>query len=481
VKAGYHFLTRRSLAFKINTVLFVLILLIVAGQWVVQSTYISRILTRQALAKGSEIAELFAMLSIAPLRRLDYSTLRGNAEGLLKTEDIISVSLLDSSGFDILPFASKPIPDKAVTTILEKEIYDEIGTKLGTLRIKLSLNQVQIGVAQTRSLLQISFAVILTLSWTAITIMLRLMLLIPIKRLAASMDGVAHGRIIEAVEISSRDEIGVLASSFNTMTMKLKQSLDTQLRSEKLAALGGLVAGVAHEINPPLGVAITAITMMAEDVGTLKTSLADNNLSYQQLVDYTDETNKACDIIQKNLMQAAKLVRSFKQVSADQSSEAKRKINVGTYMEEIIASLKPEFKRTNLTIKLNCPERLNVEMAPGTLSQLITILVLNAKVHAFESDQIGQIHISISNDRSNLTITVSDDGRGMDAETQRRVFDPFFTTKRSSGGTGLGLYILHTIINEQLRGQVEVISHPGAGCLFTLSLPFHPDTIHLVD
>lgn len=279
------------------------------------------------------------------------------------------------------------------------------------------------------------------------------------------------------VELRTQDLLGA-NEELQAMNEELQQTLDflqktqTQLvQSEKMAALGSLVAGVSHEINTPLGVGVTAISHLKQLTYELSQLYENNNLKQANLVDYIADANEAVTIIYSNLERAAELVRSFKQVSVDQSSEAKRIFNVKHYMDEILLSLQPILRRTSITVKVQCAEELNVDGFPGALAQIGTNLIMNSLIHAYEPNSTGTITIAIKeNGQEEICLVYSDDGKGMDDNTAAKAFDPFFTTKRGSG-SGLGLYILYNIVTQKLGGTIQCVSQPGKGVTFSICWP----------
>jgi len=189
------------------------------------------------------------------------------------------------------------------------------------------------------------------------------------------------------------------------------------------------------------------------------------------LEEYLADAGEAVKIILSNLERAARLIKSFKQVSIDQSSEAMRVFNVKQYLEEIILSLNPRLKKTKQTITIFCREDLEIDGFPGAFSQIVTNLVMNSLMHAYGPEDEGSIVIHAAKAGEQLVLTYSDDGRGMDSEVLAQIFEPFFTTKRGEGASGLGLHILYNIMTQQFGGTVECRSEPGKGAAFIMTFP----------
>lgn len=249
---------------------------------------------------------------------------------------------------------------------------------------------------------------------------------------------------------------------------QLKVAQGQLVQAEKMASLGGLVAGVAHEINTPVGVGVTAASHLQGEVRAMRLAAQDDKLTKAQFEKLLLSFEQASDIILINLRRAADLIKSFKLVAVDQSSDEQRRINLKGYIEEVLLSLRPKLKASRHRIELDCPDDIEVLTTPGALSQILTNLVVNSVTHAFEPDTAGQIRIQVRRQVGGVELCFSDDGKGISAENLPRIFDPFFTTRRGQGGTGLGLNIVFNLVHQTLGGSIEVASTPGRGTRFTL-------------
>ena len=251
-----------------------------------------------------------------------------------------------------------------------------------------------------------------------------------------------------------------------------QQMQDELVQVEKLAALGGLVAGVAHEVNTPIGVTLSAATHLEAETQKTDRAYQAGDLSEEGLSDYFATARQATQLMSLNSQRAADLIQSFKQVAVDQTGGERRTFAVASYIDEVLLSLRPHLKKSQTTIQVNCPATLTMDSLPGAFSQVLTNLVMNALLHAFEPDQFGHIDISVvAVDAAQLRLTFRDDGQGIAPELHTRVFEPFFTTRRSSGGSGLGLHIVHNIVTQVLKGTLALDSRLGQGTTFTLLLP----------
>jgi signal transduction histidine kinase len=252
----------------------------------------------------------------------------------------------------------------------------------------------------------------------------------------------------------------------------LKQTQDQLVHAEKMASLGNLVAGIAHEINTPVGVGVTATSHLQKVTKDFAHLYTVGDVKRRDLTNYLAESEEALAIIFSNLERASQLIRSFKQVSVDQSSEARRVFNIKQYLGEILLSLHPKLKRTRHKITVQCDENLQMDSFPGAFGQIITNLVMNSLIHAYEPDHAGQITITIVPEGAQrICLTYADDGKGMEREVVAQIFNPFFTTKRGMGGTGLGLYILYNIVKQQFGGSIDCVSEPGKGTKFMIEIP----------
>ncbi len=260
-------------------------------------------------------------------------------------------------------------------------------------------------------------------------------------------------------------------AALNTALTQLQQAQGELVRQEKLASLGGLVAGVAHEINTPLGICVTATSHLVEELRLTREELANGEMTEDSLGNFFDIVDQSLRIMTTNTQRAAALVRSFKQVAVDQSSGDIRSFNLRNYLNEVLLSLQPKLKGRPVQVEVDCVHDLVLDSYPGAVSQIVTNMVVNSLVHGFEREQAGKIAIRAALDGDTVTLTYADDGAGMDQESLDKLFDPFFTTKRGSGGSGLGAHILFNLVTGALGGTVHVDSSPGQGLRYQLRFP----------
>ncbi len=253
---------------------------------------------------------------------------------------------------------------------------------------------------------------------------------------------------------------------------ELKQTQNRLLESEKMSTLGGLVAGITHDVNTPIGISITASSFLGEQLKTLTLSLQNKSLTQTQLSKFLSEAVESVNLIHLNLKRAAELISSFKQIAVDQTSEAIRNIEIKEYIGEILHSLQPKLKKTDHQIQFDCAHKIEMSCPAGALSQIFTNLIMNSLVHGFENKSDGKIKILITElDKDSIEIVYKDNGKGLSKNALNQLFKPFFTTKVNQGGSGLGTHIIYNLIKQTLKGHVRVESEPGQGLKYTITLP----------
>ena len=275
-------------------------------------------------------------------------------------------------------------------------------------------------------------------------------------------------RVIERTDELQRANME-LAATLTTLNMAQEELV----RSEKLAALGSLVAGIAHELNTPIGNSLMVASTLVDQTKALTESFADGTgLKRSSLDSFLRDSSKAGDILVRNLFRAANLVTSFKQVAVDQTSSQRRSFSLSEVVSEILLTLSPTLKKTTFEVVQEIPDDLLLDSYPGPLGQVVTNLVNNALLHGFEGRTTGRVTLSaLMNGEGQIELSVKDDGIGIPPANLNRIFDPFFTTKLGAGGSGLGLNIAHNIVTGVLGGRVKVQSEVGQGTTFVLTLP----------
>ncbi len=251
----------------------------------------------------------------------------------------------------------------------------------------------------------------------------------------------------------------------------LEQARDQLVQSEKMAALGELVAGVAHEINTPVGVGVTAASFLDAKTKEFSSLYESGELKRSELENYLKTVQEVSNSILINMARAAELISSFKQVAVDQSSEKRRRFNLKEYIDEILLSLRPRYKKTNHAINVTCAPDIEITSYPGAVSQILNNLIMNSLIHGFKDMDAGKIQIDITREDDKVSFVYKDNGAGMDETQKEKAFDPFFTTMRGKGGTGLGMSIVFNLVTQTLQGKVVLDSTLGKGVAFTMTLP----------
>ncbi|HZR35949.1 MAG TPA: ATP-binding protein [Nevskia sp.] len=380
------------------------------------------------------------------------------------------------------------------------------GEQVGTLRVTQTLQPLRATlltqIVITLAILAVAFTVSFVIGWR-----MQRSISDPIVQLAETAQRVSATRdyTLRAAH-SGRDEVGRLVDNFNQMLgqialrereirvardelelqvqeksranaglelalERLREAQAQLVQSEKMASLGALVAGVAHEINTPVGVGVTAAS-------TLKTKAEEFDQRYQagsmrrsDLERFVAMATEATRIILANLHRAADLIQSFKQVAVDQSSGERRRFGVKAYLDEVLVSLGPRLRKGGHEVSVECPDHVMVDSYPGALAQIVTNFVSNTLMHAYPDGAHGRIRIQVQQSGGHVDLTYRDDGCGITPENLPRVFDPFYTTKRGSGGSGLGMHIVYNLVTQLLGGRISLNSRPGEGVEINVRFP----------
>lgn len=252
----------------------------------------------------------------------------------------------------------------------------------------------------------------------------------------------------------------------------LRQTQSILVEADKMASLGNLVAGVAHEVNTPLGISITAITHLKDKLHELLQQYQSDQIKRSDLELFLKVSETSVLIIFDNLSRASKLIKSFKEISVDQSVGDVREINLYDYLHQLLISLQPNIKNRSIQIDLSSiPTKLILRLEPGALAQVMTNLIMNSFTHAFEPLQAGLIKITVKTEDKKLLVHYQDNGKGIAPENLSKIFEPFFTTKRHLGGSGLGLHIVYNLVTVKFHGKIHVESELQQGVHFLIELP----------
>jgi signal transduction histidine kinase len=329
-------------------------------------------------------------------------------------------------------------------------------------------------------------------------VLIALSIRLPLQQIIAAMQAITSGDYNRPVQgTSAKDEVGEMARAVEVFRENAiaKRKTEDELRAskekaenalhelnaaqqnlidaERLAALGGLVAGVAHEVNNPIGISLTVASSFARRAEMFEAELrSETGLGRSQLEEFVRTSRDAAQQLVGNLHRAGELIQSFKQVAADRSHAERRQFNLSEATDQIIASLRPALKKASITLSVEVPESLVIDGYPGSYGQILTNLFLNAANHGFADGRSGAITISAKpRGNDDVEIIFADNGAGMTPDVQRQAFDPFFTTRRNEGGTGLGLHIVYNLVTQQFGGRMMLDSRPGKGATFRIIMP----------
>jgi len=279
---------------------------------------------------------------------------------------------------------------------------------------------------------------------------------------------------LEEIVQSRTRELSQSNEALKVMIENLHMTQDQLIESEKMASLGSLVAGVAHEINTPVGVSVTAASFLQERTQNLAVLQKEQTMRRSDLDSYVEQALQTSSLLLSNLERASNLIKSFKMISVDQSTDSVRLFKLKEYLDELFVSLHPPDKRVRVEVSVEGDPQLAVESYPGTFSQVVTNLFMNSCLHGFEGRTVGKVALDFRVSQDRLILRYRDDGKGMDEATLRRIYEPFFTTRRDLGGSGLGMNIVFNLVNQKLGGSIRANSSPNKGVEFVLDLPLAP-------
>lgn len=328
-------------------------------------------------------------------------------------------------------------------------------------------------------------------------VLIALSIRMPLQQILKAMHAITSGHYDRRVQgTTARDEVGAMARAVDvfrenaiakrktedelraakeraeTALLELNTAQQNLIDAERLAALGGLVAGVAHEVNNPIGISLTVASSFARRADNFENELRSGPLRRSKLDEFVKSSRDAAQQLVANLHRAGELIQSFKQVAVDRSHAERRQFNLSEATDQIVASLRPALKKAAITLSVEVPETLVIDGYPGAYGQILTNLFLNAANHAFAGGRSGVISISArARGSDDVEIIFADNGAGMTPDVQRQAFDPFFTTRRNEGGTGLGLHIVYNLVTQQLGGRMMLESRLGQGTTFRIIIP----------
>ncbi|MGB3367120.1 MAG: ATP-binding protein [Acidaminobacteraceae bacterium] len=470
----------------------------------------------------SFMSDLESMVSVAaisldePLWNLNTETLFNICDAFFENKAVSQIEVYD---YALGIIYERKLDDEAhnelLLTTIEKNIIHN-GAKIGYVKFSMTKYFINQKNNQNAKIYFVQMLVLIIILTSVLAIIIsRITKPLSTLQLAFKEVGKSSSSFMPQIDISSSDEIGELSHHFNIMSQniydarnsviqlnedlenkvdirtkelldvnenlhqtltELQEVQDLLIESGKMALLGELVAGVAHEINTPIGVSLTASSFIEKEVKSLIDKSNSGKLTKKDFNSTLDSLNESAAGIVRNLMHAGELVASFKQVAVDQSSHSVRSFNLHHYVNEILLNLNSQFKNRNIELINNCDDDIDLTSYPGAYSQILTNLVMNCLIHAFDNDDEGKIVIAARKKDSLVTISVGDNGKGISNDDISKIFNPFFTTKRGSGGSGLGLNITYNTVLNILKGRIKCVSTLGEGSTFIITVPYkHPD------
>lgn len=397
-------------------------------------------------------------------------------------ENLLTISSAEDSGItfeDILPdvLHSTSI-QRDVINLLEKELYDEANTLLTetSIPIQNALLKKYDNLAESEqkksSIAAKEAARQYKLSLYSMTILGVLLLGIGIFTSVFVIRRVTHAEHnLFKLNTELEERVVQRTDKLSQANEELQNAQSQLVQSEKMASLGSLVAGISHEINTPVGIAVTAITYQQEQSIELEKDFKSGNMKRSDLENFVTEIQHSNELIINNLRRASEMVASFKRVAVDQSSEHWETINLYDYINSTILSLHPKLKHRHIQINNNCNADVNIFTNPGAIYQILSNLILNSLIHAFEQTNEGSITLECHQQQDIIYLSYSDNGKGMSELEQSKAFDPFYTTKRGQGGSGLGLHLVYNLVTSGLGGTIKLSSTPNEGAQFNIELP----------
>ncbi|WP_419149034.1 sensor histidine kinase [Pseudoalteromonas 'SMAR'] len=252
---------------------------------------------------------------------------------------------------------------------------------------------------------------------------------------------------------------------------RMHQYQNQIIENEKMASLGQMVAGVAHEVNTPIGLGITGSTLLRDKLSDINDAFQNKSLTSKQLERFISEGIENLDLIYRNLNRAAELVSSFKRLAVSQDLEVNTEVNLATLLKEVIAAMRPELATKNPDVSLACDDNLTIQSKAGPMQQVLEQLVSNSLLHGFKSSEDNNIDITISSSGNEVTIDYQDNGEGVPKAIKKRIFDPFVTTRRGEGGSGLGMHLVYNLVTQALGGSITLDDEYKSGARFIITLP----------
>lgn len=467
----------------------------------------------------SDVATLADVLSVAmrePIWQVAPELGRHIAQAMFRDSRLVSITVWaegDSTFLELYRSVKAMAP-----TISEKRPVIMAGRQIGKVEVTLTAGVMEDALARQLQSLMLRTGLALVLSLVLILWVLDRWILAPVAYVTRSAAQLAEKRLDSAIELDRSDELGKLAAALDQMRRSLqdafnelerknielqayattlesrveKRTLDltesnerlsttlgnlraaqrSLIESEKLASLGRLVASIAHELNTPLGNAMTVVTALTESHRQFAEKAGNGGLRRSELEHFIQHNGDGLDILQRNVARSSALIANFKQVAVDQSSERRRLFDLAVVVQETISTIQPKLKRTPYIIQNDIVEGVMMDSYPGPLEQVLINLIMNSVIHGFGERPYGVVTLRSERlDAQRIRLVCADDGAGMAPEVRARAFEPFFTTRAEQGGSGLGMNIVYSIVTSVLGGRITLQSKPGEGTACVIDLP----------
>ncbi len=473
-------------------------------------------LRQQIELRANVTAQLVAAAARDPMVSYDVSTLKGLETDLVASGQVAFVDFLDDRDRSMVTAGTgsgQPAPsaDLSGENLLTRDVPILVaGNDYGHVRFGIRLDEMTALLERVKRE-TVAMALGVMVAVAVFSLLLGKLLTRRLNELTAASHQIAAGNLSHLINEQGNDELADTARSFNQMSGKLQQrnqellaaqnklsalnatleqrvidrtaalqeanqrlqaEQERSLQAEKMASLGRMVAGFAHEVNTPVGIAVGAVSQARELAKELGACLSQEEVTEEDLRNRLDTLEEVSELALINLRRTADLVHRFKRTAVDQTSEQMRTYELAEVIEDVMKSLRNEFKNTPIRFEVDCADCQPLYGPAGIVAQLLVNLMQNSRLHAFAAGTMGGcIRIQARTESDAVSICYADDGVGMAAETLAHIFEPFYTTARGQGGSGLGLYIAHNLVTQGLRGSIGCHSAPGQGTRFDIAFP----------
>ena len=504
-----HTLSLRN-AIVLGLVLGILMPALLIGQYIARDSY-QRELDIRVRGPLGQYASMLSQSMAVPVWHIDKLGAQTFVDSVMRNPDIASIVVQDASFGTFVKIDRPELLNGQLTREIRPIVWD--GEKIGQVTIQISSHLVEQNFL--KNLMKGAAAILLQLiiSFVLLLVLFQRRMMRPLNQLQRDVDHLGEGDLDSSIQVIRHDELGKLAQGVDSMRQRLGESMKIQAnhsatleqrvserttalnnsnqelretletlknaqleiqRSDRLAALGSLVAGVAHELNTPIGNSVTVASTLQAFSLDFKKAL-DQGITRSALVRYIENNTQASEMLLRNLHNAAELIGSFKRVAVDRTSAQRRQYKLDEVVKETVLTMGAFIRQKSCEVKIEIESHIQMDGYPGPLGQVFTNLINNALIHGFDQRDNGLITISAHPIKSSLPAAVEliiiDDGMGISNANIGRIFDPFFTTKLGQGGSGLGLNIAYNLITDVLGGHIQVESTVGEGARFLIQLP----------